>query len=165
MRTVELTPHIWDKVDKSNTNGCWLWTGTKNGKGYGYFRVNHKAVMVHRFSYELVHGPIDKGLVVDHICHNPACVNPEHLRPCTNKENTRNQSKGKRNTSGFKGVCWNGHARKWQAGIRVDGHSIHLGLFLSATDAHAAYCRAALRLHGEFANSGFNNNATERPVA
>lgn len=34
-------------------------------------------------------GPIPDGLVIDHLCRNPQCVNPMHLEPVTPEENTR----------------------------------------------------------------------------
>lgn len=65
--------------------------GIKNN-GYGEFftqRVNGKVKMVHahRFSYEVVKGKIPDGLVIDHLCRNSKCVNPDHLEPVTQKEN------------------------------------------------------------------------------
>jgi len=41
----------------------------------------------HRFSFQLVAGPIPKGLDLDHICRVPTCVNPLHLRAVTRREN------------------------------------------------------------------------------
>jgi hypothetical protein len=43
----------------------------------------------HRYAYELLVGPIASGLVLDHLCRNPGCVNPKHLEPVTDRENTR----------------------------------------------------------------------------
>ena len=42
----------------------------------------------HRYAYELVIGPIPKGLTLDHLCRVRGCVNPGHLEPVTQRENT-----------------------------------------------------------------------------
>ena len=70
------------------TATCWLWTGHRNTKGYGKFRVDGRTVSAHRFSWEMVNGPIPPGLTQDHLCRTPACVRPDHLEPVTNLENT-----------------------------------------------------------------------------
>lgn len=69
---------FWEKVDKSGD--CWLWTGSRNEKGYGSFGgADGKLCPAHRKSYELSVGPIPDGLWVLHRCDNPPCVNPAHL--------------------------------------------------------------------------------------
>lgn len=77
--------NFWSKVDKTDT--CWNWKGTKNPDGYGLFRVDKIKVGSHRFSYELHKGKISKGFVIDHLCRNRSCVNPDHLEVVSNKEN------------------------------------------------------------------------------
>lgn len=70
--------------------GCWLWLGTINSHGYGHFMVwepRKGNIHAHRFSWEMAHGPIPKGMVIDHKCRERSCVNPAHLRVVTDKEN------------------------------------------------------------------------------
>lgn len=43
--------------------------------------------MAHRVVYEAFGGKIAKGLHLDHLCRNRACVNPEHLEPVTARTN------------------------------------------------------------------------------
>lgn len=78
---------FWSKVDLSGD--CWLWTASLGSTGYGQFNVERKAKKAHRVAYELTHGPIPEGLVIDHLCFEPRCVNPFHLEPVTNAENLR----------------------------------------------------------------------------
>ncbi len=101
-QTVE---RLWKSYAVTPT-GCWEWTGPKQGQGYGIFGSKPSRA-AHRAFYERFKGPIPAGLVIDHLCRNPSCVNPEHLEPVTNRENVMR---------GLKGVlhvqpshCINGH--------------------------------------------------------
>lgn len=69
-------------------SGCWHWTGAKTAKGYGRFYLDGNK-HAHRVAYELHKGAIPTGLVLDHLCRNPCCVNPEHLEPVTLAENVK----------------------------------------------------------------------------
>lgn len=70
-------------------NGCIVWTASGNGAGYGAMYIaKGKRVLAHRWSYEYYVGPIPDGLVLDHLCRNPKCVNPEHLEAVTQRVNT-----------------------------------------------------------------------------
>lgn len=67
---------------------CWSWLGSFDRDGYPLFwdGDNQKMMRGHQYSYELHFGPRD-GKCVMHICDNPSCINPEHLRLGTQKEN------------------------------------------------------------------------------
>ena len=80
---------FFGKVKKTNT--CWIWNGCVRN-GYGLFRYKEKVIGAHRFSYELLRGPIPKGLQLDHLCRVRNCVNPNHLEPVTQAENLRRGS-------------------------------------------------------------------------
>ena len=61
-----------------------------NASGYGVFAITSlKSMLAHRFSYELLVGPIAPGLELDHLCRVRACCNPAHLEPVTPLENFR----------------------------------------------------------------------------
>jgi hypothetical protein len=58
------------------------------------------------------------------------------------------------NQFGLKGIKRSKHGKKWQARIQVDKKTIHLGAFSTPEEAHQAYCDAAFKYFGEFANPG-----------
>ena len=80
---------FWSKVDKNGPNGCWIWTAYRNEKGYGkfYFSVGTMR-RAHRLAYDWAKGPVPTGLILDHLCRVPACVNPDHLEAVTHQTNT-----------------------------------------------------------------------------
>lgn len=133
----ERAERFWAKVDK--TDGCWNWTAAK-AHGYGRFNIALRTtIAAHRFSYELENGPIAQGLVLDHTCHNKACVNPSHLRVATNKQNIENRVGADSNSSsGVRGVYWNRRARKYQTTIGHNGKTHYAGMYDNLADAEAA---------------------------
>jgi hypothetical protein len=84
MQTVE--ERFWSYVDKSD--GCWLWTGTKQPNGYGRLCAGGKKLLAHRLSYEINVGPIPGGLLVLHTCDVKLCVRPDHLYAGTRSQNS-----------------------------------------------------------------------------
>ncbi len=87
---------------------------------------------------------------VDHIDLDGLNNRRVNMRLCSVAENARNRRRSAANTSGLKGVCWSRAARKWQAGIKIDGKQTHLGLYDTPEAAHAAYAKASAALHGAF---------------
>ena len=76
-----------EKIDRSGD--CWIWTGTALQSGYGVIHRDGKRLYAHRVSYETYVGPIPEGLVIDHLCRNPPCVNPDHLEAVRQGTNTK----------------------------------------------------------------------------
>jgi hypothetical protein len=75
-------------VPEPNT-GCWLWMAYVNPAGYGRASRTGTRSMApaHRVAWEIYRGPIPEGMVLDHICRERSCVNPDHLRVVTQREN------------------------------------------------------------------------------
>ena len=155
---------VLEQLEKYTTpipeTSCVVWFGCDNAKGYGRILVGSKRQNVQRVTYEIANGKIPEGMVIDHVCHERSCVNPDHMRVCTSSENAKNRKLNANNATGLKGVYKSryksnrGLPPRWIAVIQSDGKTINIGSFSTKEEAHQAYCRAALVHHGEFANFG-----------
>lgn len=76
-------------------DGCWRWTGATAGR-YGVFTESGRQEMAYRVAFRWVNGWLPSGhrVVLDHLCRNPLCVNPQHLEAVTQRENCRRGQKG-----------------------------------------------------------------------
>lgn len=150
MKSRPLAERFWEKVSK--TEECWLWSACLATNGYGQIRDGDRMRLVHRVSYEMFFGPIPDGLFVDHLCFNRACVNPEHLRLATNKQNGENRRGANQNgrgaevRSGVRGVFWDRAKNKWVAAVNHNGRYYLAGRFSSIEEAQDAVVRKRIEL-------------------
>ena len=156
METLAVTDRIrekfWARVRKTET--CWLWTGGKT-RGYAHLRLDGKAIYGHRFAYQLENGPLAPSQILDHICHTPACVRPDHLRVVTPKQNCENKRGANSSSkSGVRGVFWVESRGKWRATMTHNKRLHFVGEFASLEDA--AKSAAAKR------NELFTHNNADR---
>lgn len=158
--SAEEKQRFWDKVEK-RPDGCWQWTGStivsRRGGRYGRIRIRRHCYLAHRVSWSISHGRIPDGLVADHRCHNPLCVNPGHLHVVTNQENAENRlgpnsSKSDRPHSGFRGVTWNNG--RWMVRVKHSGRDHFGGRYTDVNEAN----RAAIALRDRL----MNNNLEDR---
>ena len=70
--------------DRGYTSPCWIWQRYVDKEGYAKIQAQR----AHRVYYERHIGPIPEDKQLDHLCRVRCCVNPFHLEPVTNKENT-----------------------------------------------------------------------------
>ena len=103
-RTEHLAERIRAKI-VVDASGCWLWTASKDRKGYGQYRLNGKNRKAHVVVYRELVGSVPAGLQLDHLCRVRHCVNPAHLEPVTCAENIRRGESGNRK----KTHCPKGH--------------------------------------------------------
>ena len=143
-----LDERFWSKVDRSGE--CWVWTSCLNKKGYGNFRVSGRTVLAHRMSYSLHHGiDIPPDMQIDHRTTCPkSCVNPDHLRVVTGKQNNENRAGAQANniSTGIRGVHFNKRLGKWTASAKSGGKTYHGGCFNSPGDAENAAIELRNRL-------------------
>lgn len=114
-RCISISERFWVKVHK--TDGCWIWTGSTDGHGYGQIREagrGSRLLKAHRVSWVLHNGPLSDDVLVLHSCDNPPCVRPDHISPGTSKDNTQDSLKRGR------GV-FQKHPEKHPRGERVFG--------------------------------------------
>lgn len=131
----------------------YTWSVEKTGYAYRSvcdtsLKAGKRKISMHREIMGLAHGI---KLSVDHINGDPTDNRRVNLRVCTHAENMRNRAKTK-NKVLPKGVSRVGN--RYYANICVNYTKIRLGGHATPGAAYAAYCEAADRLHGEFANHG-----------
>lgn len=108
-----------------------------------------KAIRMHRV---IIGAP--KGIEVDHIDGDSLNNRKSNLRLATRAQNAKNCRRPINNKSGYKGVYFHKASGKWLAQISANGKRVYIGCFDAPELAHAAYLRAAEKLHGEFARVG-----------
>jgi hypothetical protein len=99
-------------TEKRGKYECWPWIGGIERKGYG-IKVYHNGRQrrPHCVAIELATGqPIPKGMVVDHVCRNRRCVNPEHLRVVSRRVNALENSLSPLAMKSRQTHCKHGHA-------------------------------------------------------
>lgn len=118
---------------------CWQWSGAHADTGYAQVRFDGRLVYVHRAMFERAKGPIAAGMVIDHVCHNRGCVNPDHLEAVTNKQNIENRAGAASHSfTGIRGVSFDPRRGKWYARVKDQGKAHWLGYFDSVEDADRA---------------------------
>lgn len=82
-----LKPFILIDERTYNNTPCHNWVDLNNPDNYGKVYIKNKLYSTHRLAYVTVKGAIPDKLVIDHLCRNPFCCNPDHLEAVTHAEN------------------------------------------------------------------------------
>jgi hypothetical protein len=125
--------------------------GSPIASGYWYIRLDGKTFRAHRLAWFYVHGTMPPA-EIDHIDGDSANNRIANLRLATRVENQCN-SRTRKSASGLKGAHSRPGRNAWSSAIQKNGKRRHLGYFATAEEAHAAYVKAATKLHGEFARA------------
>lgn len=142
---------IWKKKNSGITLGSIA--GGLNKKGYWTIYLSGKHYRAHRLAF-LIHYkylPPYPQFEIEHKNRVRSDNRILNLRKATHEENLRNCGIRKNNQSGFKGVHWHKHSKKWTSSITISRKRKYLGYFTCPIEAAKAYNKAALELHGEFA--------------
>ena len=141
------------KAKTREDGDCLIWTGAQI-KGYGALHHQRRVVYAHRFAWEREHGPIPEGMHVDHVCHTPACVNPDHLRLATPSQNIGHRSGAQTNSgSGVRGVSWDASRSKWVAQVRAGGKDVLRRRYATLAEAAQAVAEARAEAFGDYAGN------------
>ena len=131
------------KVKINKDSDCWEWSGELTSYGYPKIYYKGKRFRAHRVSYNIFKGVLDSGLVIDHICRNKKCVNPEHLRQVNKQINAVENSVSIAALNKAKTHCRLGHEYT-QQNTRIHKNSRHC-----ITCDKASYVRYKLKEKGE----------------
>jgi hypothetical protein len=124
--------------------------GSVRRDGYAQVCIGGVRYMAHTLAWFYVHGEWRVG-GLDHVNGDRADNRLANLRRSSPAQNSANSRCHADNVSGFKGVSWHKPTSRWNARIRTGGVNRSLGYFDTPEEAHAAYAKAALEHHGEFA--------------
>lgn len=107
---MDLPERVVDQILFEPNTGHWLWLNNRNRQGYGRGTIAGRQLLMHRYVYTHLVGPIPDGMVIDHLCRVRHCVNPNHLRVVTPRQNTLENSLSVGAVRGAWTQCPQGHA-------------------------------------------------------
>lgn len=129
-----------------NVNGeCHEWIGSLSKAGYGQLSINNRPYLAHRISCAIHKNQFFDFHIVDHICSNRKCVNPDHLRLVGSRLNSIENSKSKASINNAKTHCKNGHP--------LSGDNLHLKSVNGGTKFHRS-CRTCEKIWRQKTKSG-----------
>ena len=151
MRRIKLTQGkftLVSDIDYAYLNQ-WKWFYSQGYVGRNVYFPKHTSVWMHRVILERMGFKNFKR--TDHKDGKTLNNCRINLRPATYTENARNQRKRINNTSGYKGVSWHRHNKKWVVQIMWGGKRKCLGYFNTKICAAKEYNRAVKQHYGKFA--------------
>lgn len=100
-------PYLEDPLARltAEAGECWPIRDGQLVGGYGTFKLHGRQIAAHRIAYRDFGRRLCEDEVIDHLCRNPACVNPAHLEAVTHAENVARGKRGREHLT----HCPSGH--------------------------------------------------------
>jgi len=131
---------FWSKVERKGDDECWEWKGTRDIGNYGKLYISspkRTTLMAHRISYFLKNGKFPLEMKILHICDNPPCCNPNHLKIGTQKDNVDDCiKKGRRSPQN----CDNNNRRILNSSQVIETKELYETGSYSAREIAEKYC-------------------------
>jgi len=151
---------LFEKIEKGASGGCWMFTGCKDSCGYGKIGLGPGLGWdrAHRVMFRIMFGAIPDGMIVTHLCDNPSCVNPGHLRVGTHAINSSHKMLRHRfpkNTRNLPiGIYRNG--KSFVVRGSVDGSWKYIGSRRTLKEAVDLHRSVIVRIHEERSGLAFH---------
>jgi hypothetical protein len=118
-------------------------------RGYVQVQVGASLALAHRVIWKWLYD--EEPDEIDHRDCSPTNNRAINLRPATHSQNMANRGSN-RNRSLPKGVSLTARGR-YRASINIEGRTVHIGNYKTPEEASAAFGRAVVARHGEFARA------------
>ena len=141
--------NVSNRTDRYGMKAGWV----DRTKGYRKIEIKGFSFSAHRICWLLAYGEYPK-YEIDHINGIKDDNRLKNLRQATHSQNCMNQKIKVNNKVGYKGVHLRKDTQKYVSIIWKNGKCHYLGQYEAAEQAHDAYVKASVVIHGEFANHG-----------
>lgn len=145
----------WRERNSKQWNGRYAHkiAGSVCEDGYTVIGLFGRLFKAHQLAWLYVYG-VQPDCDIDHVDNNRSNNAIHNLRLASRSQNLANSWREEKSTTGFKGVSFRKRRKPFAAHIKHNGKSKYLGSFETREEAHAAYCAAADKTFGDFANFG-----------
>ena len=140
----------WVKPANNISVGATAGCISQMNRNHHYVKIRLRGIqyLAHRLAWLYMTGEWPEKWI-DHIDGNGTNNEWSNLRKTDHITNQWNARRYKKHQTGLKGV--HRHLDRYRSSLFVEGQHLHLGIFDTPEEAHAAYCDAARKHRGEFA--------------
>ena len=154
MRVILTASGLEVEVDEDNYNylSSFIWYVQVIGNKKYVSRSYRKGIGWHsqiQMSHEVIRCPNDK--IIIHIDGNGLNNQKENLLLSSFSKSQANSPSNSNNKTGYKGVCYNEKAKKFEVQIQSKGQKIHFGYYSSKHEGAIVYNKASQYYFGDLA--------------